>query len=1458
MNQNGKNDGVTASASAPSYYDFVELNRTFHELSQNARQTDEFDLSEAFHMRGNLAWPDLLKEHRVVILSEAGSGKTEEIRQSARKLRAEGKTAFFLRLEHIPSDLDGAFEVGSLEEFETWLKSEDEAWLFLDSVDEARLKSPGDFAAAVRKLATRVKLAMQRVHVVITGRTHAWRPKSDADLCDAAFPYGAPTQTVPEDPLADLSFEEGAEENVETESRTREGKPAVFKIVGLDDLNREQIEKFARSRGVKDTKAFIDDLDRADAWSFTGRPQDLQEVVSFWLQQGRIGSRIEIMQSSIERRLTERSQDRADTRSLSADKARQGAQLLAAATTLTHDPTLRVPDGTENKKGIALRDVLSDWDGADHQALLSLPIFDAAIYGTVRFHHRSVREYLTAEWLAERLQKSASRREVENLLFRNQYGMDVAIPTMRPVLPWLAILDDKVRERLRKIAPEVLFEGGDSSALPLPTRKEILADVCDQIANGRATLGATSYSAVQRFSNHDIAADIKGLLRKYSANDELCGFLLRMVWLGRLEELLPEATEVAFARTNSRHTQIAAFRAVNEIGDADARKRLRDQFLNEAGELDRELLAELISAAEPSKETVDWLLGGLAKAKEKEEHSVDRLADSVANFVSRADIELVAGILQGLRQLLSSEPFIDRGFCHVSKEYAWLGYPASVAAQRLIAERHQFALNEITLDVLFGLRAVRDWRSESREILAKFSELIPAWPELNRTAFWHDVAAARARLLTRPGDRLTYYGQAAFLGAFWSFGDSDFDYACEQIAARSLQDDKLVALSLAFALYVKGGRTPEWRTKLKDAVGGNTELVDRLATLLKPPAQKDPFYKENMKWKGRAAAHKRREKQNYEKSKKYLTTHVDVIRDPKLADASAISQAQWYLHERLREKEDSLNKWTGGKWENLIAEYGENVAKAYRDAVVGYWRRYKPVLQSEGAKSNTVPIMVVFGLTGLGIEAAETPNWPSTLNEDEVVLASRYACHELNGFPTWFPKLFEAWPEVVGRVLLGEIAYELTVQTEENESHYVLSDVSWAGQWSWRELGPATYRMLETTNPKNGETLSKLLKIVEGSEINDADLAKLAARKATDLASTHLPLWFAVWVGADPERAIPVLTARLASLPDAQAQTQFAMRFVTRLFGSRRSETTVARPGFRTAEHLKTLYLLMHKYIRRSEDIERAGKGVYSPELRDDAQEARNKLFDALNRLSGKATFLAMQEIASNHPDEGSRGWLMRLTRQKAEQEADFAPWTPAQVRDFNATLDRMPKNHHELAEVVVLRLLDLKDDFENGDNSIAKILQDVSGETLMRNYIGRELREKAFGRYNIPQEEELADAKRPDLRFLGTGFQGPVPVELKLADNWAGPVLFERLENQLAGDYLRDIHSGRGIFALVYRGEKKSWEHPVTSKSLNFDELVAALEAHWKTLSPKFPKVDDITVIGIDLTKRFKPPKSS
>jgi hypothetical protein len=207
--------------------------------------------------------------------------------------------------------------------------------------------------------------------------------------------------------------------------------------------------------------------------------------------------------------------------------------------------------------------------------------------------------------------------------------------------------------------------------------------------------------------------------------------------------------------------------------------------------------------------------------------------------------------------------------------------------------------------------------------------------------------------------------------------------------------------------------------------------------------------------------------------------------------------------------------------------------------------------------------------------------------------------------------------------------------------------------------------------------------------------------------------------------------------------------------------------------------------------------------------------------------------------------------KTKAEQDGDIEPWSPSQVRDFHEKQERTPSNHRELAELAILRLLDFKDDLERGDSSVAGILKTVTQETDMRKYIGRELREKAFGRYSIPQEEEFADAKKPDLRFHGVGFDGPVPVELKLADNWSGTKLFERLENQLCGDYLRDNRSNRGILVLVYRGSKVGWVMPSNDNRVDFAQLTTALQDRWKLISANFPKVEDVTVIGIDLTKR-------
>lgn len=1425
------------------FKEFIPLDRTFHDLATNTDDGDQAEWQRLLGREAVIRWPDLLVEPRVILLSEAGSGKTEEVRHITRQLRAEGKQAFFLRIELLAQDFQSCFEEGTLEAFESWVASGQQGWLFLDSVDEARLHDPKDFERAIRSLGVKLRDTLQNAHIVITGRTDAWRPKTDLLLCRATLPWASPTRRV----------DEGSIDNGGPAIATvDETKPAPgrepFRIVALDDLHGEQVDRFATAKGVTDLKAFRNAIDRADAWTFTTRPLDLAETAAFWINHSRIGSRLELMRSSIAKRLEERDQDRAEARPISATRALRGARLIAAAATLARESAIRVPDGQQNTRGIAIKEVLTDWDDVECATLLSRPVFDEGIYGTVRFHHRSTREYLTAEWLHGLIVDDASRARIEALLFRRQYGMEVVVPTLRPILPWLAILDERILARVSRVAPEILLEGGDPSQLPIDTRRTILRRTCEQLAQPASSRSATDYAAVQRFANPDLAPEIGELLEQNAGDEDIVFFLLRLVWQGEIRELAGSAKHQALT-SRAKYTRIAALRALNSVGSPADRAEVRCAFLTEGDSLRRDWVAELVRELPSDPSSVAWLLEALERATPRERYEVDSLSDALLRLVGELPLDRLAELNAGMHRLLTLPPVIERRNCEVSKRHGPLARVAAEVSLRLIKARHSAALSEATLCILRLLPIAKDYDRGLRvDGIPDLSQVVRSWSELNRALFWQCVAEER-KVLGKGGKRLVDYWQVSSFGTYWGFGTDDFDSVCRDIAQRPLLDDRLVALTLAFSLYRENGRTAPWRNRLKKLASDAPELDASLRAMLRPPARgRSKWRRQEAQWKRRQAREAARAAVEVEKAKRLLGDRLEQLRYP--GKPGLITNDQWYLHERMHKDDASSGKWSAGNWQSLIGVYGEPVSRAFRDGVVAYWRGHRPKLRSEGAPPNSTPRSAIFGLSGLSIEARETPAWPSTLTAADAELATRYALHELNGFPSWLPALFESHPFEVANVIRGEIAHELATESAKGDSHYVLYAASWDGHWLWDWIAPTVLPDLSRrrTNPQN---LACLLSIVHGSSTGDATIARIARQKARATRNlTFAPQWFAVWVGVDPDAAIPVLAARLDGTGDATDQTAFAIRFIVALLGDR-SQVSRIRNAYRTVKHMKDLYLLMHKFIREEEDIQRVGQGAFSPGLRDDAQDARNALFAFIRETPGKDAFLALLDLAKAHPSEHSRPWMTYHARNKAALDADVDAWTPGEVRKFNDTLTRTPGNHRELWYLAVDKLEALRHDIEDGDTSVATILQAVDREVDIRNFIGGWCRNRAAGRYNIPQEEELADAKRPDLRFHGVGFDGPVPVELKLADKWTGPKLVERLETQLCGDYLRDTRSNRGVFVLIRLGKKERWKMPNRFRAEGFETLIQDLRTHWTEVSDQFPGVEDIAIIGIDLTRR-------
>ena len=156
--------------------------------------------------------------------------------------------------------------------------------------------------------------------------------------------------------------------------------------------------------------------------------------------------------------------------------------------------------------------------------------------------------------------------------------------------------------------------------------------------------------------------------------------------------------------------------------------------------------------------------------------------------------------------------------------------PASKAIERLIVDRHPASLEPDTLDILDKLAIADGYMSTSVvDTGSDFSKLVPEWPGLNQALFWFGIGRARKAMSKKDNDRLINYWRASVFDSFWRFEIDDFENVTDEISRRDFIDDKLVALSLAFDLYVKAGRSRTWREKLKKLVGEieNAELSDQ-------------------------------------------------------------------------------------------------------------------------------------------------------------------------------------------------------------------------------------------------------------------------------------------------------------------------------------------------------------------------------------------------------------------------------------------------------------------------------------------------------------------------------------------------------------------------------------------------------------------------------------------------------
>ena len=328
----------------------VDLNRRFHEW--NDKEPPDPEMWSAWGLDdGGIGWEQLLTKRRAVILAEAGSGKSTEFGERA-KLTAQSQAyVFHVSVEDVGRDgLDDALSVDARNKLVTWRRAADDAWFFIDSVDEAKVAGI-KFERVVRKLADGIHGAEERCNIFLSGRVTDWEPRKDLEALKKWLPVSSvisKPEPTPEEELLRI---------IRNERKPKEEAPPNAKpfVAIMAQLDRERVRIFVEAAGVPQTEQFIKAIDDADLWHFARRPLDLDWLVRFWQAEGRLGTLQEMVERSIAERLKETNPDRARDDDLDDATALRAVERIGAARVRT-DGWVRV---SSTAKGFGLPAILA-------------------------------------------------------------------------------------------------------------------------------------------------------------------------------------------------------------------------------------------------------------------------------------------------------------------------------------------------------------------------------------------------------------------------------------------------------------------------------------------------------------------------------------------------------------------------------------------------------------------------------------------------------------------------------------------------------------------------------------------------------------------------------------------------------------------------------------------------------------------------------------------------------------------------------------------------------------------------------------------------------------------------------------------------------------------------------------------------------------------------------------------
>lgn len=1397
----------------------MTVQRSFHHIPEgHLGEADQQPFLVSLGWSNASGWNDLLLSKRVLIISEAGAGKTYECRTQRQRLWDNGEAAFVLELATLAnSDVRAMLDHEEEYRLNAWLASQsDVATFFLDSIDELKL-SLGSFEQALKRLNKAIAGQLGRVRVVITTRPVPF----DEQLVRRLLPV--PQQ--PETKADGDSFARIALHGREDRQKEKEKVAAEWRTVALMPLSDEQIAEFAREQGVDDPQALLADLRRRNAQEFARRPQDLIELCADWRDFKRIRTHREQVASNVRIKLKPR-EDRRESAELSVDKATDGASRLALAMIVTRRLTLRhsaeADDGGESP-ALDPAIILSDWGADERKALLERPLFGFASYGRVRFHHRSAIEYLAAERIHALRAQGMTARALKRLIFAQTRGKTIVRPSMRPIAGWLALADDMIFEMLRDHEPAVLLTSGDPESLTVTQRVQALRAFVEQYGQGGWRGLSVPHIQINRFASADLADEINRLWASGIENPEIRQILLDLIETGRIAA----CADIAYGctldadRSRERLSALDALVALNDPRIDQVTTRLvgnptlwpddtaRGAALRLFPEhLDADRLCQILVRVPEKKRTIgdlSWQLPRLIADAELNQSTLEALRDGLSNLVStglrwqdgwphivadRPDLinALAATCVRGLRGQVTDK---------------WLR--ASALAERLPHDDY-------------------GWDEAHKQLKAALAALSA---QQNEALLWADDALVQS--LHPTTDPWKRYAQIVIHGPTDIVETRDGAWVKAALAdtSRSLAD-RAFMLEIAMRLGPSGDVWRDHLTSLQALVADQPDLLAIIAERLKP-SEEDKTHRQ---W---LADEEKRKKQRERREAKNHASWVifwrEIAEHPdRMFSAERDGNTAWNLWRAMGQAGDDSRE-SGWNRRFIEANFGKHVADRLRLTLMKQWRNDHPTLVSERpeGEKNTYLVRWQLGLAAIYAEA-EDAAWATKLSNEEARLAARYALIQLNGLPLWLEALAVAHPAAVDATLGEELSLELRSTAGAQWHSMLLQSIGHAPDAVVAAFLPRLRAWLDErgdlvghNEDKDGaaQRLGRVVDILmkHGDDPTRQHLRDLAEQRLREnIPSSFAHVWLPVLFRLDAQAGVEALERRIAGVEPA-ARSEAVAWFGT-LFGDRHDGINLASPQF-TPLILLRLLRSSYVHVRPTDDAEH--EDAYSPDDRDHAERGRNALVNAILAAKGEEGWAAKLEMAADPLFAYFKDRILAVAEERWAEEIDSTAFDDAQAVALDRTGEAPPATNGAMFAVMVDRLDDI-DDLLLRDVSPRDAWAGITDEKVMRREIARELSHCANGLFKIDQEATTADEKETDIRLRSTVSDHESVIELKLADGRSARDLRDTLKDQLVTKYMAAETSRSGCL-LITLAKGRQWDHPDTGARIGLDELLILLQ---------------------------------